>query len=311
MVVIAIASGSIVLVLLSAPLWAPHLGLALPPPPPAGLRVPLANGHHINLFDEGSGPPVVLVHGLPGSAHDWRPLPEQLVSAGFRVIRYDRVGYGHSSRRRAGESHGIDANAAELLQLLAALRLDRPLVIGWSYGGAVAQYAAMQGSSSMAGLMLVAADGPGNRPSRAFATLFASTHPLRAWAIAAGFPARFGVARLGPQAFQGTVPAWWPEHAVTVISPAGVGRTWTREVSDFDPTAIRPAGIRVPVTLIHGSKDTTVPPAVAEALHREIQSSVLVPVIGGGHMLPNTHAPVIVDELSKLIARIARPRPTS
>ena len=162
----------------------------------------------------------------------------------------------------------------------------------------------------MGGLVLVATDGPGNRPSRAFVRVFAWTSPLRAWAIAAGFPARFAVHRMAQSTFQGTAPGWWPEHAMTVIAPDGVGRTWTREVTDFDPAVIRPAAIRVPVTLIRGSNDTVVPAAVADTLHREIQSSVLVPV-SGGHMLPNTHAPVIVEELSKVIARRARVRPTS
>ena len=136
---------SVVIVLATAPLWAPRVGLGLPLPPPPGTVVPIPGGHRLNVIDEGSGPSVVLVHGLPGSAHDWRPLPEQLIAAGFRVIRYDRVGYGHSSRRRAGESHAIDSNATDVLQLIAALQLDAPVLVGWSYGGAVAQRASAEG----------------------------------------------------------------------------------------------------------------------------------------------------------------------
>ena len=302
MVLLAILGGTVLLALLSAPTWAPRFGLALPLPP-VGMRVRLASGHQINVFDEGIGTPVVLVHGLPGSAHDWRPLPERLIGAGFRVIRYDRIGYGHSSRRVAGESHSIGANASDLLQLLSALRLSRPIVVGWSYGGAVAQYAAIQRPSDIGGLLLVGTDGPGNLPSRTFARLFAWTLPLRVWGIRAGFPARLGVRRMARQAFQGDAPPWWPERALAVLSPEGVARTWTEEVAGFDPTGIDAARISVPVTLVHGTEDTFVSPAVSTSLHREIAASVLVTIKGGGHMLPITHTDVVVEELARLASR--------
>jgi non-heme chloroperoxidase len=304
MVILAIVGGTGLLALLSAPVWAPRVGLALPLPPPVGKRVQLSNGHHVNVFDEGRGTPVVLVHGLPGSAHDWHPLQEQMVGSGFRVIRYDRVGYGHSSRRTASESHGIASNAADLLQLLSALRLSAPIVIGWSYGGAVAQHAAEQRSSEIGGLLLVATDGPASRPSPMFARLFAWTLPLRIWGIRSGFPARLGVRRMAQQAFDGAAPAWWPNHAMAVLSPDGVARTWTKEVSEFDPTAIDPTGIDVPVTLVHGTNDRFVAPAVSASLHAALRGSVLVTVDGAGHMLPNMHAALVLEELNKLAVRV-------
>jgi hypothetical protein len=121
LVTVLVALGAAAVILLTAPLWAPRLALGAGPLPPRGARVAIARGYGINVLDEGVGPPVVLVHGLPGSAYDWRPLPEQLVAAGFRVIRYDRVGYGHSDRRTEGERHSIERNAGELLELLPAL----------------------------------------------------------------------------------------------------------------------------------------------------------------------------------------------
>ena len=81
-----------VLVLLLAPFWSPLVGLGPRPLPPPG-RFVSVGGYRINVIDEGRGAPVVLVHGLPGSAYDWSPLPQRLLAAGFRVIRYDRVGY--------------------------------------------------------------------------------------------------------------------------------------------------------------------------------------------------------------------------
>jgi pimeloyl-ACP methyl ester carboxylesterase len=72
-----------------------------PPPdlPPAGRRVELATGVALNVLEEGSGPAVVMIHGLPGSAYDWRALLPELASRGYRAIAYDRVGYGRSDPR--------------------------------------------------------------------------------------------------------------------------------------------------------------------------------------------------------------------
>jgi non-heme chloroperoxidase len=296
----AIVGAVALLSLLIAPIWSPSLRFGLPSPPGPGTRVPLPSGHFVNVFDEGAGRPVVLVHGMPGSAHDWRPLPAQLVSAGFRVIRYDRVGYGHSSRRAVGESHSVESNVRDLLDLVTVLRLEAPLVVGWSYGGAVAQQAARQRPSAVAALLLIASDGPTSRPSRLFATVFDWTLPLRRWAIKAGFPVRVGVRRMAHQAFKEGAPAWWPAHAMTVVSPDGVARTWTKEVTDFDPAALGGPAISVPVTIMHGSADTFVRPHVSEALHGHIQGSTLIAVPGAGHMLPNTHAPLIVKAVAEL-----------
>ena len=109
----ALVAVGVLVVLASAPLWVSHVGLGAPPPLPPGARVRITGGHTVNVFDEGRGPAVVLIHGLPGSAHDWQPLPQHLVEAGYRVIRYDRVGYGRSTRRMEGEPHTIDANATD------------------------------------------------------------------------------------------------------------------------------------------------------------------------------------------------------
>lgn len=304
MIAIAVVASGVV-VLAAAPFWAPHLGLGLPLPPPPGVRVHLPGGHHVNVYDEGRGRPVVLVHGLPGSAHFWTPLPEQLVRAGFRVIRYDRVGYGRSSRRTGHEPHTIESNATELIGLLAARQLRNPVVIGWSYGGAVAQVAAAMAPSEIGALLLLGSDGPASQPSPAFRTWFEWTLPLRHWGIRSGFPAALGVRLHARQAFHGQAPARWTDDALSVVSPEGVARTWTKESIEFDARAFRSQDIAVPVAILHGTHDTSVTLQTAHDLHRRIAGSTLVTLAGAGHMLPNTHAGVIVEELQ----RLARPLP--
>jgi pimeloyl-ACP methyl ester carboxylesterase len=90
----------VLLVLIGALIVLPPLWYAVfpgdPPPelPPAGRRVELPGGVGVNVVEQGTGPPVVLVHGLPGTAYDWRELSPELAKRGRRAIAYDRVGWG-------------------------------------------------------------------------------------------------------------------------------------------------------------------------------------------------------------------------
>ena len=99
------------------PLWYAVLPNPVPELPPPGRRVELSRGVGVNVIEEGEGPPVVLVHGHPGSAYDWRHLMPRLAGRGLRALAYDRVGWGHSDWRAKG-SFTVDANAKELLALL-------------------------------------------------------------------------------------------------------------------------------------------------------------------------------------------------
>src|SRR5262245_35423894 len=100
------------------------LGLALPPLyyyfrpvqlplPPAGERIAVRDGMSVNALVQGSGPAVVLVHGLPGCSYDWTPLVEALAARGFQAIAYDRIGYGRSDARR-DDDYTIAGNARDL-----------------------------------------------------------------------------------------------------------------------------------------------------------------------------------------------------
>jgi pimeloyl-ACP methyl ester carboxylesterase len=244
----------------------------------------------------------VLVHGLPGSAYDWDPLPSRLLAAGLRVIRYDRVGYGHSDARRSNDEHSIDRNSSELVQLLARLSLESPIVVGWSYGGGVALRAAEDAPSRVGGLVLLGSIGPASHLGGSHAVAQVLQWPRR-WAVASGFPARIGVALFGPFAFGGTPPDGWREHALAALGAPGAVRTWTMEAAGADASVLHPERVAVPVTILHGTEDQLSPYTHAVDLHRRLQASQLVEVLGGSHMLPNTHAPLVVEHVHRLAAR--------
>jgi pimeloyl-ACP methyl ester carboxylesterase len=99
----------------------------------------------IHYEDVGSGQPVVLIHGFPLSGRSWEKQIPPLLEAGFRVITYDRRGFGQSSQPSIG--YDYDTFAADLDKLLTELDLRDAVIAGFSMGGGeVARYLGTYGS---------------------------------------------------------------------------------------------------------------------------------------------------------------------
>jgi pimeloyl-ACP methyl ester carboxylesterase len=100
----------------------------------ATITVGQQNSQPIELFveDNGEGRPVVLLHGWPLDSRSWEPQLHPLLSAGYRVITYDRRGFGRSSRPTVG--YDWDALAADLDQVMTQLDLRDATVVGLSLG---------------------------------------------------------------------------------------------------------------------------------------------------------------------------------
>ncbi len=109
--------GIFLVLVIVIPFIGPWLGLAdyrsFAPEP--GQRVNLPNGDHVNVYREGSGNPVILVHGRTGTGQMMLPLANALERLGYSTITYDRIGYGHSSRRSSEVPANPTANARDLL----------------------------------------------------------------------------------------------------------------------------------------------------------------------------------------------------
>src|SRR5260370_8680817 len=93
------------------------------------------NSGNIDLYyeDHGSGSPVVLIHGYPLSGASWEKQVPALLDAGYRVITYDRRGFGKSSRPTAG--YNYDTFAEDLHKLVTQLKLRDFTLVGFSMGG--------------------------------------------------------------------------------------------------------------------------------------------------------------------------------
>ncbi len=108
------------------------------------------NSGSIDLYyeDHGSGKPVVLIHGYPLSGASWEKQIPVLLDAGFRVITYDRRGFGNSSKPTTG--YNYDIFAEDLHKLVTHLGLRDFSLVGFSMGGGeIARYFGRYGSKGM------------------------------------------------------------------------------------------------------------------------------------------------------------------
>ncbi|HKO47621.1 MAG TPA: alpha/beta hydrolase [Polyangiaceae bacterium] len=104
--------------------------------PPA--RMVEANGINLAIYEAGSGPAVVLLHGFPGLAFSWRHQIPALAAEGYRVIVPDLRGYGQSDTPKAVGDYDIAHLTADLTSLLDALDLEKAVFMGHDWGGLLA-----------------------------------------------------------------------------------------------------------------------------------------------------------------------------
>ena len=120
-----------------------------------------SSGEEVQLSykDYGQGRPVVLIHGWPLSKEMWEYQIDDLVSAGFRVIKYDRRGFGKSSK--PWNDYDYDTLTADLNSVIEALDLKDAVLVGFSMGGGEAvRYVSKYGSDRVSKLVLISAVTP-------------------------------------------------------------------------------------------------------------------------------------------------------
>ncbi len=113
----------------------------------------------LHYEDRGQGRPVVLIHGWPLSGAAWQPQVPALLDAGYRVLTYDRRGFGESAKPETG--YDYDTLATDLAALLTELDLHQVTLVGFSMGGGeVVRYLSRHGSDRVHSAVLAAAVPP-------------------------------------------------------------------------------------------------------------------------------------------------------
>ncbi|HMG62512.1 MAG TPA: alpha/beta hydrolase [Streptosporangiaceae bacterium] len=249
----------------------------------------------IHYEDHGAGQPVVLIHGYPLSGRAWDKQVPVLLDAGYRVITYDRRGFGQSSQPVTG--YDYNTFAADLSMLMERLDLHDAVLVGHSMGtGEVTRYLGTRGSARVAKGVLVSpippyllqtADNIDGVPQALFDG-FAQAARADTPAWMKGFLDNF----YNIDALRGTLisdQAWQASWnlAVTASATAAVAciGTW---VTDF--RADLPE-IDVPILVIQGDADQVLPlDKTGQRLPGLIKDMHLVVVEGGPHAIPWTHA---------------------
>jgi non-heme chloroperoxidase len=249
----------------------------------------------IHYEDHGAGQPVVLIHGYPLSGRAWDKQVPALLEAGYRVITYDRRGFGQSSQPVTG--YDYDTFAADLSMLLDHLDLHDAVLVGHSMGtGEVTRYLSRYGSARVAKGVLVSpippfllqtADNIEGVPQALFDG-FAAAAQADTPAWMKGFLDNF----YNVDTLRGTLvsdQAWQASWnlAVTASAVAAVAciPTWTTDFRADLPE------IDVPILVIQGDADQVLPlEKTGQRLSGLIKDVQLIVVEGGPHAIPWTHA---------------------
>ncbi|MET8139365.1 alpha/beta hydrolase [Sphaerisporangium sp. NPDC005288] len=262
------------------------------------------NSTPIQLYyeDHGSGQPVVLIHGYPLDGHSWEKQTAALLKAGYRVITYDRRGFGRSSQPTAG--YDYDTFAADLDIVLSELDLDDAVLVGFSMGtGEVGRYLGTYGSTrvskaaflaSLEPFLLKTDDNPTGVDKSVFDGILAAVTADR-YAYFDAFYADFYNTdeNLGTRLSEAALKASWNVAAgASAYASSACVPTW---LTDFRADI---AKIDVPTLILHGTADRILPiDATARPFRRLLPQATYVEIEGAPHGLLWTHADEVTEAL--------------
>lgn len=257
----------------------------------------LTNGSVDIHFEDsgGQGRPVVLIHGWPLSGASWSDLLPALQAAGYRVVTYDRRGFGESGKPGADSGYDYDTLTGDLDAIMTALELTDASLVGFSMGGGeVARYLGRHGHDRVRSVVFAAAIPPcllkdDEHPDGALDMGTVATMQQQLRADREGFLDGF-LTNFFSADGELKVTENQRQQALSLAAQADLHAaaeciaSW---VTDFRDDL---ATISVPTLVIHGDSDAIVPLEVSgQRTHESVPGSELVVVEGGPHGLNVSH----------------------
>lgn len=274
------------------------------------IEVGKENSTPINLYyeDHGSGQPIVLIHGYPLSSTSWEKQIPVLLDAGYRVIAYDRRGFGKSSQPTTG--YNYDTFAEDLHHVVTSLKLKNFVLAGFSMGGGeVARYIGKHGSKNISKAVIIGGvppyllktdDNPEGVDGSVFEGILKTVQADRYAFFTDFFKNFFNTdVHLGKRVSEQAIQASWnvAASASPVASYACVP-TWHE---DFRKDV---AKIDVPTLVIHGESDRIVPfSAAGQRTAKLIKGAELVVIKDGPHNVAWTHAQEVNTALLNFLGK--------
>jgi pimeloyl-ACP methyl ester carboxylesterase len=261
-----------------------------------------ANGVRLHIEDRGAGEPaLVFLHYWGGSSQTWRHVIDAL-SPGFRSIAIDQRGWGQSDKPDDG--YTLDDLAGDALGVIAALDLDRYVLVGHSMGGKVAQLAASRRPKGLVGMVLVAPSPP---------SPLALPLEVRQGMVGA-YASRESVVATVEQVLAGRPLS--PRDLEVVVGDSLRGASaakaaWPLAASQEDITQAV-ASVAVPTLVISGEIDRVDPPAVLqrELLPRIPQATMHI-LPGIGHLSPLEAPQALATLIQSFAKTVAGSRATA
>jgi len=282
-------------------------------PPHYARQSVVVDGTTLNYVSAGSGPPVVLIHGNPGSYHDYTLAVVERLSRSYYVVAFDRPGHGYSGRPDSGQTT-VEVQALIVHEALQKLSLKNPVLVGHSWGGSLALAAAVAYGNDLAGMVLLA---PAAYPSVS----------IEWWSVFPNVPliGKFVVNTLTPFVGRAIVRnslkrAYDPQEVQTDYVDRSL-ELWMRpdqiRACAYDERTLgaslkalseRYRDIEMPVVIVTGSADRLLNPEEhAYPLHKTIRNSKLVVLPETGHQLPQTRPDAVVSAIDAVWAASSKP----
>ncbi len=252
--------------------------------------------------DWGQGRPVVLIHGWPLSSDSWDDVALQLALNGFRVIAYDRRGFGRSDQPWSGYDYDILSD--DLADVLSNTEAQDATLVGFSMGGGeVARYMSRHGGRGVSQTVLIGSvvpyllkteDHSEGVPSSVFEAIMDGIKQDRAKFFAGFFKDFYGIG-LTSHPVSAEVVEWSRGLALQAGLKATLDCVTAFSTTDFRPDL---AAFTVPTLIIHGEKDKTVPIEVTSEMAAEaISGAQLIRYDGAPHGLCASHKDELVRDL--------------
>ena len=263
---------------------------------------------NLHVVMKGKGRPVVLIHGNPGSCQDWSRLYVPIATR-YRAVAFDRPGHGHSERPNH-RPITVEVQAEMLRATLTQLGLERPIVVGHSWGGSLALVYALQFPDEISGVVLLAPAAYESDDGVSFLSKlpgwpvigdvlnFLFTPLLSAWLVRTDIAKAFAPDPVPKKYLRHVLAEWTRPKKVKWYS---VDDALLNE--SLPKFADRYPEINVPVVIVTGDADQIVPAEQnAERLYRALPQSHLNLLPQTGHQIPFTRPEAVLAAIDHIAA---------
>lgn len=253
-----------------------------------------------HFVDRGAGPPILFVHGAFGASQDFVSTVIPELSSRYRCIAWDRPGHGYSERPSVVADPGVQAEI--LLALIRELELDRPLLVGFSFGGAVTLAAAFGDSDALRGVVLL------NGPSHPWPDPLDFHYELPAIPLIGPLVAEtllMPISELLVQTSTARVFSPLPVPEAFASSPVSLSlRPASYCANAEDIRSLKPflriqsehyAELELPLLIVVAEGDLVVSPTIhSPALHAAAPRSSMIRIPDAGHQILYTHPETVI-----------------